>query len=74
MNVETMYTPKRTFPEVKPAKRKIDDRRILFLHEYVLSESFKVENNIRRELLALVSSQNARIFLKSAGNAWRVQE
>jgi hypothetical protein len=64
-----MYIPKRTFPEVKPAERKIDDRQILLFHEYVLGELFKVENNIWRELLTLVSSQSARIFLKCVGNA-----
>ena len=63
-----MHTPKRTFPEVKSAKWKINDCRILFFHEYILGESPKVENNIRWELLTLVSSQNARIFLKSVGN------
>jgi len=68
-----MYTLKRTFPEVKPAEREIHDGRILFFHEYVLGEPFKVENNIRWELLTLVSSQNARIFLKSVGNAERVR-
>lgn len=68
-----MYTPKRTFPEVKPAEREIDNGRILFFHEYVLGEPFKVENNIRWELLTLVSSQNARVFLESVGNAHQVR-
>ena len=74
MNAETMDTPGRTLPEVKPAERKIDDRRILFFHEYVLGESFEVENDIRWELLTLVSPQGARIFLGGVCHVQRILE
>lgn len=67
-----MGTPERTFPEVKPAKRKVDDGRILFFHKYVLGESSEVENDVRRELLTLVSSQSTCIFLKGVGHVERV--
>ena len=67
MNVNTMNDLKRTLPEVEPAERKVDDCRILFFHEYVLGEPSEVENNIRRKLLTLVSSQSTRIFLRWVG-------
>ena len=64
MNAGAADTQKRTLPEVKPAERKVDDGWILFFHKYVLGEPLEVEDNIRWELLTLVSSQGACVFLK----------
>jgi len=68
VNVEITNAPERTLPEVKPAEREVDDRRILLFHKYVLGEPFEVENDIRWELLTLVSSQSSCIFLEGVGH------
>ena len=54
--VVTGNRQRRTLPEVKPAERKVDDRWIFFFHKYILGEPLEVENDIRWELLTLVSS------------------
>ena len=69
-----MNVPKRTFPEVKPTKRKIDDSRILFLHEYILGETFEIENDVRWELLTLVSPQSACVFLEGVSYVERARK
>lgn len=55
-----MDAPALTLSKVESAQRKVDDRWVLFFHEYVLSEPFEIENDVWWELLALVTFQNAR--------------